>query len=63
MCKLFSLLKKAFLKKDVYFHKIPSEYQKKIDEFFNNQDFIALKNEIIEKKDDMNYSNKENKIK
>jgi hypothetical protein len=29
MCKLFSLLKKAFLKKDVYFHKIPSEYQKK----------------------------------
>ena len=61
MCKLFSLLKKAFLKKDVYFHKIPSEYQKKIDEFFNNQDFIALKNEIIEKKDDMNYSNKENK--
>jgi GTPase Era involved in 16S rRNA processing len=61
MCKLFSLLKKAFLKKDVYFHQIPSEYRKKIDEFFNNQDFIALNNEIIKKKDDINDSNKKNK--
>lgn len=61
MCKLFSLLKKAFLKKDVYFHKIPSEYQKKIDDYFNNQDFIALKNEIIEKEDEANESNENDK--
>ncbi len=43
------------------FIKFPQTIEKKIDEFFNNQDFIALKNEIIEKKDDINDSNKENK--
>ena len=65
ICKLFSLLEKAFLKKNIYFYRIPSEYRKKIDAFFNNNDFIALKNEKIENKDDINEiieENKENKI-
>ena len=59
MCKLFSLLEKAFLKKDIFFYRIPSEYRKKIDAFFNNN-FISLKNEIIEKEDDNNEINEEN---
>ena len=42
ICKLFSLLKKAFSKKDVYFYRRPSEYRKKIDEFFDNKDFNLL---------------------
>lgn len=60
MCKLFSLLKKAFKKKDVYFYRIPSEYRKKIDAFFDNNDFISLKNENIENKEDINEINVEN---
>ena len=59
MCKLFSLLEKAFLKKDIFFYIIPSEYRKKIDAFFNNN-FISLKNETTEKEDDNNEINEEN---
>ena len=61
ICKLFSLLEKAFLKKDIYFYRSPSEYRKKIDAFFNNNDFISLKNELIENKDNINEINEENK--
>ena len=59
ICKLFSLLQKAFLKKEVFFYLIPSEYRKKIDEFFN-KDFFLLKNEKLLKKDEINESEKEN---
>ena len=58
-CILFSLLKKAFSEKDVYLYRRPSEYRKKIDEFFNNKDFISLNENIKIKKNDFDESNKE----
>lgn len=65
ICKLFNLLKKAFLKKDMYFYRRLSEYRKKIDAFFNHKDFSSLSKDIIEKKDvfdnSKNYNNS-NKI-
>ena len=42
ICKLFSVLQKAFSKKEIYFYQSPSEYRKKIDDFFDNKDFISL---------------------
>ena len=48
ICKLFNLLKKAFLKKETYFYIEPSEYRKKIDEFINRKEFILLNNETKE---------------
>lgn len=53
-CKLFSLLQKAFKEKDVYFYRWPSEYRKKIDDFFNNKDFHLLNKE--RKLENKNYS-------
>ena len=49
ICKLFSLLQKAFLQKNIYFYRRPSEYRQKIDEFFDKKDFISLDNNIKEK--------------
>ena len=48
ICKLFNLLKKAFLKKETYFYIEPSGYRKKIDEFINRKEFILLNNETKE---------------
>ena len=48
ICKLFNLLKKAFLNKETYFFKEPSEYRKKIDEFIDKTESISLNNEIGE---------------
>ena len=41
-------MKKAFLKKEIYFFREPSEYRKKIDEFINRKDLVSLNNEIEE---------------
>ena len=60
ICKLFNLLKKAFLKKDIYFFREPSEYRKKIDEFFDKKDLISINKE---KKDDQNAIKGQNEIK
>ena len=57
ICKLFNLLKKAFSKKEVFFYKIKSEYRKKIDEFFDNKDFISLNSDKIKKEDDIEKTN------
>jgi len=46
ICKLFSLLKKAFSQKEVYFYRRPSEYRKKLDKFFDKKDLISLNNGI-----------------
>ena len=59
-CKLFNLLQKAFTEKDVYFYRRPSEYRKKIDDFFDNKDFILLSQE--NKLKNKNISKKNNKI-
>ena len=62
ICKLFNLLKKAFLQKDKYFYITPSEYRKKIDEFFDKKDFISLnkdkKNGYINNSKDKKSQNK-----
>jgi len=63
LCKLFNLLNKAFLKKDIYFFREPSEYQKKIDEFFDKIDFISINNEIEEIKENSNIAEGANEIK
>ena len=63
ICKLFSLLKKAFSQKEVYFYKRPSEYRKKIDKFFDKKDLISLNHGI--NNNDLNESRmekSENKI-
>ena len=62
ICKLFNLLKKAFLQKDKYFYITPSEYRKKIDEFFDKKDFISL-NKDKDKKNCYINNSKDKKVK
>lgn len=55
-------MKKAFTKKDEYFYSRPSEYKKKIDAFFDRNDFIPSNNKIKENDDEINKSNDEKKF-
>ena len=56
-------MKKAFSKKDIYLYRKPSEYRKKIDDFFDNKDFISLNQKSKSKNKDSSKQSqkKENK--